>query len=95
MDTQRKNKRKRPENTQNQEPAEQLAALLADKALQEMLQTDFTELLQADFTDLLQADFTALEQADFTEMLQADFTDLLKTEFEQLAKELAELDTLQ
>ena len=87
MDTQRKNKRKRPENTQNQEPAEQLAALLADKALQEMLQTDFTELLKTDFTDLLQADFTALEQADFT--------DLLKTEFEQLAKELAELDTLQ
>lgn len=52
MDTQRKNKRKRPENTQNQEPAEQLAALLADKALQEMLQADFTDLLKTEFEQL-------------------------------------------
>lgn len=52
MDTQRKNKRKRPEKTQNQEPAEQLAALVADKALQEMLQADFTDLLKTEFEQL-------------------------------------------
>lgn len=98
MDTQRKNKSKRPDNTRKQEPETQLAATLADKATQEMLQQDFTELLATDFSELLATDFTDLLATDFSDLLAADFTELLAADFvelEQLAKELAELDTLQ